>query len=68
MGTALGVITNLSQTGRLGRAFYTQTARELLMLLYTGFKGFPLTSSAFLSSSLPPGSVLGLTAWASALS
>lgn len=28
MGTALGVITNLSQTGRLGRAYYTQTARE----------------------------------------
>lgn len=27
-GTALGVITNLFETGRLERAYYTQSTRE----------------------------------------
>ncbi|KAL7416115.1 putative translation initiation factor aIF-2BI/5-methylthioribose-1-phosphate isomerase [Mrakia frigida] len=45
MGTALGVITNLSQTGRLGRAYYTQTAPY--------HQGSRLTSLELLTLQIP---------------
>lgn len=45
MGTALGVITNLHKTGRLGRAFYTQTAPY--------HQGSRLTSLELLTLQIP---------------
>lgn len=47
-GTALGVITNLFETGRLERAYYTQSTREAQALTL-------LKVLTFLCDSVSPG-------------